>query len=178
MADETKNATETTTASEVDYKTQYEELQASYAKLKSANDKTSSENAEYKRKERERMTEDERRKTEIEESNAKYEAMAKELSVFKYTAKLSATIKDEKAATKIATLFAEGNFEKAIDEQNAYFEKYAKDLETKIKAELMQTNPQATAQSGSKTVTKADILAIKDPIARQEAIAKNLHLFS
>ena len=176
MADETKTATEST--SEVDYKAQYEEMQALYAKLKTANDKTSSENAEYKRKERERMTEDERRKTEMEENNARYEAAVNELSVYKYTAKISATVKDEKVATEIATLFAEGNLEKAIDKQNAYFEKYTKELETKIKAELMQTNPQATAQSGSKTMTTADILAIKDPVERQEAIAKNINLFT
>lgn len=175
MADETKNATEST--SEVDYKAQFEEMQSLYTELKSENDKTSSENAEYKRKERERMTEDERRKTEMEENNAKYEAAMKELAVYKYTAKVSAVVKDEKIATEIATLFAEGNFEKAIDKQNSYFEKYIKEMETKIKAELMQTNPQATAQSGSKTLTQADILAIKDPIERQQAIAKNLNLF-
>ena len=176
MADETKTATEST--SEVDYKAQYEEMQALYAKLKSANDKTSSENAEYKRKERERMTEDERRKTEMEESNARYEAAVRELSVMKYTAKISTIVKDEKVATEIATLFAEGNLEKAIDKQNAYLEKYTKELETKIKAELMQTNPQATAQSGKTALTKADIVAIKDPIERQQAIAKNIHLFT
>lgn len=175
MADE---KTTTSTEQAVDYKAKFEEMQDAYSKLKSANDKTSSEVAEYKRKERERMTEDERRKTEMDESNARYEAMAKELSVYKYSAKLSVAIKDEKAVAEIANLYAEGNLEKAIEKQNAYFAKREQELETKIKAELMRTNPQATAQSGEKALTKADIMAIKDPAERQKAIADNLNLFS
>lgn len=183
MANETNattTATETTATqtNELDYKRLYEELQGKYDKLKTANDNTSREAAEYKRKERERMSEDEKRRAEAEEEKARYAETLKELQVFKYTAKLSKTIKDEKVLSEVARLMAEGDFEKALEKQAAYMEKYEKEIEARIKEELMQQNPSATAQSGESTVTRATIMAIQDPVERQAMIAKHLNLFS
>ena len=53
-----------------------------------------------------------------------------------------------------------------------------KKIEKKIKAELLQQNPQPNPQStGGGYKTKAEIMAIKDTNQRQKAIAENMHLF-
>lgn len=168
---------ETTKTNEVDYKAEFERLQNDYAKLKGNFDKTSSEVADYKRKERERMGDEEKREAEMQEREAYYKKLEKENAVHRYTAKMSNLIKDEKTLNEVATLMAEGNYDKAIEKQMAYLEKERAELEKTIKADLMRQNPQPTPQSGGKSMTKQEIMAIKDPVERQQAIARNITLF-
>ena len=179
MAEETKNTTTEETTETVDYKAEYEKLKSSYDKLKTANDKTSSENADYKRKERERMSAEEQKAVENEEREKYYKALERENAVHRYTSKLGGVIKDQKALTEIAELMADGEYDKAIEKQTEYLSKDRETLEKQIKSELMKQNPQAQPQnSGGSVKTKEEIMAIKDPVERQAAIAKNINLFT
>lgn len=173
MADEKT----TTTEEAVDYKAKFEELTSAYEKLKTANDKTSSEVADYKRRERERMGEEEKAKLASEEREAYYKSLEKENAKHRYTAKYSGIVKDQKTLDELATLMAEGEYDRAIELQVAYLTKQRAELEKEIKAELLKKNPQPTPENGSKTYTKAEIMAITDASERQRLIAENINLF-
>lgn len=175
MAEEKGTTTETTT--EVDYKALYEKLTGDYEKLKSANDKTSSEVADYKRRERERMGEEEKAKAESAEREEYYKRLEKENAQHRYTAKLSGLIKDPKVLNEVATLMAEGEFDKALEVQNAYLLKQRGELEKEIKADLLKKNPQPNPENGGKTWTKAEIMAVSDAQERQRLIAEHINLF-
>lgn len=175
MAEETKvTGTETP---EVDYKAKLEEMEAKYSSLKTSFDKTSSDYAELKRKERERMSEEDKRKVEDAEREAYYKGLEREISLSKYSEQLD-DISDTKVKKQIVELLADGKIEEALTKHKEWRKKDRSEMEKKIREELMQTNPQPTAQSTVPTAkTKEEILAIKDMATRQKAIAENLHLF-
>lgn len=84
-----------------------------------------------------------------------YKEIERQNSIYRYTDKLSTTIKDKAILTEVATLMADGKYDDAIDKQNAYLATEATALETRIKAELMAQNPQAQAgNDGAGGVTK------------------------
>lgn len=174
MAEE-KNATPTEET--VDYKAKFEEMSLAYEKLKTANDKTSSEVADYKRRERERMGAEEKAKAESAEREEYYKALEKENAQHRYTAKFSGLIKDSKTLTELAKLMAEGEYDKAIELQVSYLTKQRTELEKEIRAELLRQNPQPSPENGSKTYTKAEIMAISDAEQRQRLIAEHIDLF-
>ena len=125
-----------------------------------------------------KMNEEDKAKLEQERREEYYKQLEKENNRNKYITKLGKTIKDEKVLNEIADLYADGDFATAIDKQNEYLANYHSEMEKEIKANLMKQNPQATAQSGGNVAkTKDDIMAIKDPIERQQAIAENIKLF-
>ena len=175
MAEE--KTTETTETTAIDYKAKFEEMSLAYEKMKSAHDKTSSEVADYKRKERERMTADEKAQAELAEREAHYKEIERENAVHRYTAKLGGLITDGKVLTEIATLMANGEYDKAIETQTAYLLKERSEIEKKIKADLLKQNPQPQPEGESKTWTKAEIMAVKDASERQALIAKHIDLF-
>lgn len=175
MADENKT-TETTTP-DVDYKAMYEELNGKYSNLKSSFDKASSDVADYKRKERERMTEDEKRKAEDAEREAYYKDLERKHSLFEYSEELD-DITDAKVRKDITELFADGKIKEALAKHKEWRKKDREEMKKSIREELMQTNPQPSAQSSTAVKSKADILAIQDYEARQKAIAENIHLFN
>lgn len=132
---------------------------------------------EAEKKLAEKLTEEEKAQIEQAKREEYYKQLEKENARNKYITKLGKTIKDETVLNEIADLYSNGEVEKAFDKQNEYFEKYHSELEKTIKADLMKSNPQAQAQKGSATKTKDEIMNIKDPVARQQAIAENLNLF-
>ncbi len=170
MADENTTTTTTTEVDNTDYKALYE-------KTKAANDKLSSENANYKRTERERMDERARAEADLEEERAQAKRDREELAMLKIGGKLSTHFKDAKTADKIATLLVQGKVNEALDVMNEYLTKYHAEMKKTIEDELMANNPDATPQGQKGALTKAQILAIADPVERQKAIAENLHLF-
>lgn len=124
-----------------------------------------------------KLTEEEKAQIELAKKEEYYKQLEKENNRNKYLAKLGKSIKDEKVLNEVANLYAEGDFSTAIDKQNEYLAKYDSEREKTIRAELLKTNPQATAQNGTTTKTKEEIMAIKDTEARQKAIAENIALF-
>lgn len=154
----------------VDYKAEFERLQSDYSKLKTSLDKTSSEVADYKRKERERMSEEEKKQAEFAEREAYYKKLERENAIHRYTSKMSSFIKDEVSLKEIATLMAEGNYEKAIEKQAVYLEKDRGELEKTIKESLMKQNPQPTPQSNnSKEMSKDQFKAL--PLYEKQKLA-------
>ena len=173
MADENK----TPETPEVDYKAEFEKMQADYAKLKSSFDKASSDIADYKRKERERMSDDEKSKAEADERERHYKELERRIAIADYEAELD-DVTDAKMKREIAELFADGETVKAMAKHKEFRAKDRDELKKQVKAELMKQNPQHNPQSGTATYkTKDEILAIKDTATRQKAIAENLNLF-
>lgn len=160
----------TNTTPDIDYKAEYERLKAS-------NDKLSSENATYKRNERERMSAEQQAQADLEAEREQAKRDREELAMLKLSSKLTTHFKDEKVVSNIAKLFAEGKVNEAIDAQNAYLTKYISEMKKTIEDELIANNPDPQPQNASGVKTKADIMAIKDPVERQAEIAKNLNLF-
>jgi hypothetical protein len=149
MAEETT----TTTTETVDYKAEFEKMQNDYAKLKSNFDKTSSEVADYKRKERERMSEDEKRSAENAERETYYKELERKLAMKDYADELS-DIADTKTKDNIVSLFADGKIVEALKAFKDFRAKDRVEMEKKIKAELLQQNPQANPQQGVGGLTK------------------------
>lgn len=175
MAEETKTTTETTDT--VDYKAELEATRAELAKVKSGLDKASSEVADYKRKERERMSEDEKKAATEAEREAHYKELERRIALSDYNAELD-DIGDVKVRNEISELFADGNIVEALKKFKAFRAKNKAELEKSIKDELMKQNPAHSAQSSTTSAkTKEDIMAIKDSVERQKAIAQNPHLF-
>lgn len=178
MAEEvvTNEVQEVEEVTETVSKAEYDELNAKLTQYKRSIDKLTKEAADKKREERARMSEEERIKAEQDEEFArlreKAEADAKELNHLKainaykgvdseVVEKLVDAIND-KDHNAIAAL-VEKVVEKAIKEKEAEWKK---------------SRPSAFIGDGVPTMTKEQILAIKDPTERQRKIAENLSLFT
>lgn len=175
MAEETTTTTAPETT-EVDYQAEFQRLQAEHARLKTSFDRTSAEVAEFKRKERDRMSAEEQAKADQEAREAHYQELERRIALRDYADQLT-FITDGKAKQEIAELLADGKIADALKKQSEIYAADRKELERQIRAELMQYNPQSTPQGTSGVKTKADILAITDPVERQKAIAENMQLF-
>ena len=136
------------------------------------------ERDDYKTKYTATLTEAQKAEAENAERENRYKQIEKENSIYRYTEKLSATIKDKTVLSDVATLMAEGKFDEAIDKQNKYLATETAELEKRIKDDLMKKNPQPNPQGEKVTYkTKDEIMAIKDTATRQKAIADNMNLF-
>lgn len=177
MAENENATTTTTTEAEVDYKAKFESLQTDFAKLKESFDKASSDVADYKRKERDRMTEEEKSKADNEAREKHYKELERRIAISDYESTLD-DVTDAKARREIAELFADGKLVDAMNKHKEYRAKDRTEMEKRIKADLMKTNPGSTASSGtSAKMTKAEIMAVKDANERQRLIAENITLF-
>ena len=107
-----------------------------------------SERDDFKTKYTDTLTEAQKAEQENIERENHYKAIEKQNSVYRYTEKLSSSIKDKTVLTEVATLMADGKFDDAIDKQNAYLALATAELEKQIKDDLMKQNPQAQAQNG------------------------------
>lgn len=76
-------------------------------------------------------------------------------------------------ATKAAEAEVAGNMEELSDIEQQYHDAQMKAAE----AEWKKTRPRLNAGDGSVSMTKEEIMAIKDPVARREAIARNIDQF-
>ena len=106
------------------------------------------ERDDFKSKYNDTLTEAQRAEQANIERENRYKEIEKQNSIYRYTDKLSSTIKDKNILGEVATLMAEGKFDEAIDKQNAYLANETIEIEKRIKQELMQNNPQAQAQGG------------------------------
>lgn len=114
-----------------------------------------SERDDFKAKYTDTLTEAQKAEQANIERENRYKEIEKQNSIYRYTDKLSSTIKDKAILTEIATLMAEGKYDEAIDKQNAYIATETAEIEKRIKDELMKQNPQAQAgNDGAGTITK------------------------
>lgn len=113
------------------------------------------ERDDFKSKYTDTLTEAQKAEQANIERENRYKEIEKQNSIYRYTDKLSSTIKDKATLTEIATLMAEGKYDEAIDKQNAYLATETAELEKRIKDELMKQNPQAQAgNDGAGAITK------------------------
>ena len=119
------------------------------------------ERDDYKAKYTDTLTEAQRVEQERIERENHYKALEKQNSIYRYTDKLSSTIKNKDVLVEIATLMADGKYDDAIDKQNAYIASETAEMEKRIKDELMKQNPQAGAENvGAGEVTKEQFNAM------------------
>ena len=188
FASGTTNASPTTNATAVgahisnhtgdtDYRAELDKMRADYASLKKAFDEASTSVADYKRKERERMSDDEKKAATEAEREAYYKGLERRIAMSDYSVELD-DVTDANVRSNIVELFADGKIVEALKAFKEFRVKDRTQLEKRIKDDLMKQNPSATAQSGTGAVkTKEDIMSIKDPTERQNAIKANIHLF-
>lgn len=113
------------------------------------------EKDDFKAKYTSTLSDAQRAEQEALEREAHFKSIEKENAIYRYTKKMSSTIKDDAILTEIATLMAEGKFDDAIDKQNSYIAAEKVALEQQIKADLMATNPQGNPQAnGGGAITK------------------------
>lgn len=125
----------------------------------------------------EKLTDEERAQAEREERERYYADLEKQLAISKYEKELS-FMGDSKLISEVATLYANGDIINAIKKIGDYKSKADVALVKQTRENLMQENPQSNPQTnGSVGKTKEEIMAIKDPVARQSAIAENISLF-
>jgi hypothetical protein len=113
------------------------------------------ERDDFKAKYTDTLTEAQKAEQANIERENRYKEIEKQNSIYRYTDKLSSTIKDKTILGEVATLMAEGKYDEAIDKQNAYLANETAEIEKRIKDELMKQNPQAQAgNDGAGVVTK------------------------
>lgn len=172
---ENENSTMTTA---IDYKAEFERMKGELETARDTINKVSSENAEYKKRNRELLSKEGQKEADQEAREAHYKEIERENNLYKVKERLAKSITDEKTLNKLANLYADGKVEEAIDLTNTYIAESKVELEKEIQAKLMQQNAEPTAPNGTaKSLTKAEIMQIADPEARQKAIQENVNLF-
>ena len=148
-------------------------------RLKNALNKASADAAEWKRQFREKQTEQERAEADAKELR---EAQEKELNelrrekeISKYEAEYLALGYDKELANATATAMANGETAKVFENQKLFNER----KEAEYKANLLNAQPSLTQGENpvGKTITKEEIINIKDRGKRLEQIAEHPELF-
>ncbi len=169
----------------VDFEAKYKEEAEKAQRYKEAIDKASSEASKFKKQWKEaeeklksQMTEDERAKTEeaerykaIEEENAR---LKRDMSISQKTNFYLSLGFDGDLAKETAEAFVDGDF----DTVEANQLKAHEDFEKAIRADVVRNTPHPQNSGETGGITKAQIMAIKNPIERQKAIAENMELFN
>lgn len=182
---DTKSSVEQTNAKAEDTQTaesvnaQLAEAQAEIAKLKNSLSKANSEAANYKKELRAKQTVQEQEDEAKREAKEQQEAYVKELEQFK-----SRTLARDRylmngmsveMADKAAQAEVDGDMDTLATIQKQYMDAALK----AAKAEWQKSIPEVNRGTGNApTMTKDEIFAIKDPVARQRAIAANMALFN
>ena len=147
-----------------------------YEDYKSSFDKASHDLAESKKQLKAFQDQQKSGDSELDALKAQIADLKREKLLADLTAQYTALGYDADLAKSTAEAFADGDTAAVIANQKTFNEAREKAL----KAELLKQTPRpgrgGTGEPGAST-TKADIMAIKDTIARQEAIAAHPELF-
>lgn len=146
-------------------------------KLKASLTKATSEAAENKRKLNERLSEAEKEAADRAERDKMIAEELAALRLEKDTARFTALgFKAESAESMAKSII---NLDPAA--KDAYFKAFSDEvgeMRKTIKADLIkETKGVEGGGSADKTMSREDIFKIKDPIARQNAIAENMEMF-
>lgn len=159
------------------YEDQIQKLLVENAKLKRASERANSEAADYKKKYNATLSEQERASQEKAEEQARRDERLAELervnSIHEFTENFLDLGYDKETATKAATAQVDGDIE-------TLFKLQKKVMDERVLAkeqELMRDIPRARTGVYA-SMTKDQILAIKDRDEMRRAIAENIELFS
>ena len=121
------------------------------------------------------MTEDEKAKASQAEAQAAMQQRIDELETKERTATLVSMGFDNETAEAFVNAFKENNFDGLAEGIRKFIDLHDKALNDS----QIRNNPTINS-NGKTTVTKTreEILAIKDPVVRQQAIAENIELFT
>ena len=148
--------------------------------------KASSEAAEWKRKHNALLSDEEKAKAEAEEERQRKDNefaemqkrinnLEKEKMVATYNASFISMGYDAELATKAAISLADGK----MNEVFAYMKQHGDNKEKELRAEILKSTPTPSTAGGvDNPLTAEEIMAIKDPVERQQKIAENINLFS
>lgn len=177
-ANEQTEQTEQPTPTLEELQAQIAKLTSDNAKLKEANTKASADASKYKKEWQTKLTDAERAEKEAAEREAEKDRRLAELE---RTLAVSNAVKDYIAmgysaelAQKRAEAEADGDTSAARAAEKEFLTAHDKEL-TASAVKGMAQPPKGT---GSKAMTKSEIMAIKDPAKRREAIAENIELFT
>lgn len=140
-------------------------------------DAKATEAANLNKQLRARMTDEEVAKAaeaaKYQDLEVKYNELLKANQVSDYKARYLAMGYDEKLAADTAQAMADGNIEKVFSNG----EKFKSELEKRIKADILKDTPKPGTDGGAKSMTKEEIMQIRDAGERQAAIRENIELF-
>lgn len=169
---------DTTSNEEVEtLKAELDKARAEAERFKKSVDKLTKEAADKKREERAKMSEDEKRKADQEEEfnrlREQAEADARELNHLKAVTAYKGI--EEETVEKLIDAISDKDHSAISAIIDKVVEKAVKDKE----AEWKKSRPAAHIGDGSfPSMTKAEIMAITDPVERQKKIAENINLFT
>lgn len=154
------------------WKTQYDKTAHDLADIKKAN-KALQEQISA------RMTEDERAKAEEAQKYAdiikENEALKRESAINRTVAQYVGLGYSQELAESTANALYDNDIDTVVANTNAFKESF----EQTIRAGVVKSNPVPDGRgSGTKTMTKADIMAIKDGEQRRKMIAEHMDLFT
>lgn len=156
---------------------EYEDNSAEVNRLKGALTKASGEAAKWKREHNAHLSDEEKAKQEteqrIQEMEAELKALREEKTIAAYKAKYLAQGYDEALAAESAEALARGNTDTVFANQ----EKFMKAYEKNLRSEALRGTPRPPAGSGTSTMTKDEIMGIRDAGERQAAIMAHMELF-
>lgn len=148
--------------------------------------KANTEAAEWKRKHNALLSDEEKAKAEAEEERQRKDNefaemqkrindLEKEKMIATYNASFVSMGYNAELATKTANALADGK----MNEVFAYMKQHGEDKEKELRAEILKSTPTpSTAGKVDNPLTADEIMAIKDPVERQQKIAENINLFS
>lgn len=153
------------------WKAQYDKTAHDLAEVKKAN-KSLQEQMKSK------LSEDElaqaQRQEEINAIIAERDALKRESAISKTVAQYIGLGYSEELATSTANALYDNDIATVIANANSFKE----GLEQQIRANVVKSNPVPTDRgTATKTMTKQEIMAIKDHATRQKAIADHIELF-
>ena len=154
------------------------EAQAEIAKLKNSLSKANSEAADYKKQLRAKQTVQEQEDEAKREAKEQQDAYMKDLEQFKARTLAEKRYRLQGMSEEMADKAAQAEIDGDMDTL-ATIQKQHTDAALKAaKAEWQKSIPEVNRGTGNApTMTKDEIFAIKDPVARQKAIAENMTLF-
>lgn len=151
---------------------------AARAKDKAALDKVLKENGEVKKQYREVLTEQQKAAMDKAEADEERKQYVADLEAYKQKNEAMKRYVMQGMSGEMATEAAEAEISGDMDKLTDIQKKHTETVLKNAKAEWQKSIPQPQFGTGEySSMTKEEILAIKDTAQRQEAIARNLHLF-
>lgn len=150
-------------------------LESENGKLRKANTEASADASKWKKQYQDTLSEADKAKAEQEEAAAAMQEKLERLETNERTAILKSIGFDDEISEAFVTAFKESNFEGLAEGIRKFIDIHDKDL----KSNMIQNNPTIDSNGTTpKLKTKDEIMAIRDPVARQQAIAENIELFT
>lgn len=156
---------------------EYEDNSEELERQKNAVTKANKEAADWKRKHNALLDDDAKKKQEDDDALAamkqELDDLRKEKTLSEFKSELIAQGYDDALATDTAKAMVDNDTKTVFANQKKFLEGYAKI----VKADALKKTPKPAAGDGNGSMTKEDIMKIKDSAERQNAIAENLELF-